>query len=506
MACPMQEAGKRVPAVPWSWFIATAAFLPIWAVTILPVSLFYQLGKAAVHHLVDPVVGTTSRPLMNLDSGYVVGDSQLIPRAQRKYDIVILGATGFTGRLATRHLAKTYGVGKVVTWAIAGRSLDKLQHVRQSLADELDMPELVAKLEIIVVDTSVPSTLPKLVEHTRVVATTAGPFALFGSPVVEFCAKFGTHYVDITGEVGWVKAMLQMWQETAQKTGAKIISFCGHDSIPWDLSVFKLQEILMKECNDEMATVSFWDFVLAAAPGGTLATILSAIEGTSPVKAVSSDFDLFLRLPDGSKSKYLLNAELPSFIEPSRSPFEKFASSAWTMPFIMAGVNSDVARWSYALRSAGSRSLIYREYAAMADFKSAFTLYAQLLIFGSMLFNPITRSFLKHTVLPKPGEGPSMSDMENNFFLCIKGEGIGVNGNRVESIMFFNRDPACLDTSRMLIESGLCLALEERRLPKKDAGGFWTPSTALGNVLLERLTATGTSFASRIVPSNGSKL
>jgi short subunit dehydrogenase-like uncharacterized protein len=140
----------------------------------------------------------------------------------------VLGATGFTGYLAARHLAKTYGVNQSVKWAIAGRSASKLDQVKSALALELNQPEIATSLDTIVVDTSIPATLPKLVSVTRVVATTAGPYSLYGNSVVEFCAKFGTHYVDITGEVQWVQAMLCQWQTTAQASGAILVPFCGH--------------------------------------------------------------------------------------------------------------------------------------------------------------------------------------------------------------------------------------------------------------------------------------
>jgi hypothetical protein len=165
---------------------------------------------------------------LSLDSGHVVGPSTIVPRSERQYDIVVLGATGFTGYLAARHLAKTYGVNQSVKWAIAGRSATKLEQVKSALALELNQPEIATSLETIVVDTSIPATLPKLVSVTRVVASTAGPYSLYGNSVVEFCAKFGTHYVDITGEVLWVQAMLCQWQTTAQASGAILVPFCGH--------------------------------------------------------------------------------------------------------------------------------------------------------------------------------------------------------------------------------------------------------------------------------------
>lgn len=224
LASPIEQDNKRIPAVSMTTFVMTTAFIPVWASTILPLSVIYQAGSAALKPITKLIAPKEKAP--KLDSGYVV--DSITPRSERKYDIVVLGATGFTGKLAARHLAKTYGVNKTVQWAIAGRTQTKLETVKQELANELGIDD-VMNVDTIVCDTAVPSTLPKLVNNTRVVATTAGPYTLYGSPVVEFAAKYGTHYVDITGEVDWVKAMLCQWQETAQKTGAKIISFCGHE-------------------------------------------------------------------------------------------------------------------------------------------------------------------------------------------------------------------------------------------------------------------------------------
>ena len=202
----------------------------------------YQLGKLAVSAFRGNPPPTRWSP-QSLDSGYIVESTQgILPQTERTYDIVVLGVTGLTGRLAARYLAQTYGVpkrtsnqakGGAVNWAVAGRSELKVRQVLEELAVELNVPELVTRVEIVVVDTSLPSTLPRLVHDTRVVATTAGPYSLYGSSVVEFCAKFGTHYVDITGETTWVKTMMNQWQSTAQQTGAILVPFCGHDSIPW---------------------------------------------------------------------------------------------------------------------------------------------------------------------------------------------------------------------------------------------------------------------------------
>ena len=487
---PLEDRHRSKPTR-FGPFLASALTVPMVSITVLPLSLAYQVGRRVLR----PFMGSGDKQdEISIDSGYQVDPSQIIPHADRTYDVVILGATGFTGYLSARYLAESYGQ-KDISWAIAGRSQEKLDAVKQRLAADLKNDDLL-HIPTILVDTSVPLTLPALVSQTRSVATTAGPYTLYGSHVVEMCAKFGTHYVDITGEADWVKAMVMKWQETAQDTGAKLISFCGHDSIPWDLCVMKLQQELREQCGDDLKTVTFWDEIKGAAPGGTLATIYNAIDGKS-VKAPRGAFDPFLRLPDGSKSAYVTTLENPTFIAPSTSPWDG-DKQRWTAPFIMAGVNGQVVRWSHALRQDGNPSLTYREMQVCPDFRGAFMNFFGLLTFGTLLLNPLTSSLMKRYVLPKPGTGPSMEKMVNKHFLCIYGEGIGAKGNRAETIMYFPRDVGCLDTSRMLIESALCLVKDESKLAQK-GGGFFTPSTGMGQPLLDRLINTGTHFSTRVV-------
>jgi short subunit dehydrogenase-like uncharacterized protein len=185
----------------------------VWITTFVPFTLVCLLLNRLI---IKPLRGQYEPP--KIDSGHEVKDKDVKPRADRTYDVVVLGATGFTGRLAVRHLAKTYGVNKSVKWAMAGRSAKKLDKIKKELAEELNIKEM-AQVDTIVVDALDPSTLPKLVTQTRAVATTVGPYALYGNHVVEFCAKYGTHYVDITGELDWVRTMYMHWQDTAKKDG-----------------------------------------------------------------------------------------------------------------------------------------------------------------------------------------------------------------------------------------------------------------------------------------------
>jgi short subunit dehydrogenase-like uncharacterized protein len=479
---PIEKDGKSMPVVTTGTFLGALAMVPIWATVVLPLTTIFQIGKA----IIKPLSPKPEEP--KYDSGYVVDAKDITPRPQRKYDVVLLGATGFTGRLGARHLAKTYGVNQTVRWAIAGRSQAKLDKVKTELAEELGIPEIL-NVDTILVDTSNASTLPALVRDTRAVVTTAGPFSLYGSSAVEFCAKFGTHYTDITGEITWVQKMAATWETTAQQTGAKIVSLCGHDSIPWDLVTSKVAQILKEEKGEDLASIDIRNECYASASGGTLLTMSLGLAGKLVQPPAT---DPFLAKSKNPGLKVVNN--LPTSISKTILPWN--GQTKYKSPFVMAVVNMQVVEWSQALRGS-SIPLAYSEYSINPDFKTAFVGYFGLIGIVSALLNPITASLLQRFVLEKPGGGPSMDAMEKDFFLVLHADGVGSKGTPAEAVMYFSQDPGYLHTARMVVEAGLGLALTEDQLPIQE-GGFLTPSVALGDVLLKRLQDTGTYFSSRL--------
>jgi len=492
----MKQDGKQIPSVSITEVLVTVGILfPVWVTMIFPLTLFYQLFKGIKGRIFPQ--SPTFIPQSPFDSGYqITSDTMIIPRNSRTYDIVILGATGFAGKLAVRHVAKTYGVGtssNPVKWAIAGRSKAKLEAVKTALARELNMPEL-QNVEIILVDTSIPSTLPNLVRDTRVVVSTAGPFWQYGSSVVEFCVKFGTHYTDITGESSWVKTMMTKWQDLAKQTGAKIISLAGHDCIPWDLSISILAKQLKEETGEDLKEVTCFVEAKSSASGGTMETLMMGASGIVPSSPVG-DEDPFRYRIDGTKHSENFEANIKFYPSKITKPWDQ--EPTWGSPFFMSIINQDVVSWSQALR--GGPPLKYSEVSVYPDMKTAFVGYFQLVLFMTAILNPITKNLLRTFVLPKPGEGPTMEDMEQKSFLTVTTKGIGSSGNTiVEAEMYFPRDAGYLDTARMVVESGLCMALEEDSLPIV-GGGFFSPGFALGETLLKRLTTTGTFFSSRVM-------
>lgn len=409
LASPLATDGRTIPITPWSEFLTTFAVgVPLWLATVVPLSLAATVLSQLVPTNQKKKEKERQQLLSSFDSGYVA--DSVTPPSDRPYDIVVLGATGFAGFLAARHLVQTYGINTSsqdgVRWAIAGRSRSKLEQVRARLGATTN-----DEIPIIVVDTTVPSQLPRLVDATRVVVSTVGPFAEYGSTVVEFCVKFGTHYADITGEVDWVQAMMEQWQSTAEQTHAVLVPFCGHDSIPWDLSTMCLLDVFeQKFVDDTLQSVTFLDSAVGGASGGTLATVLRNIRhGPMPRKQENID-------PMECSRNEQQNQLQPLMAFPLRKLHTVwYDTPIWTSPFVMAVVNSKVAAWSYAHRGAkGSGGVVqYDEVLYMPDFKTAATTFAGLVMFGTALLNPLTRFLLYKYVLPKPGEGPSMEDMEN---------------------------------------------------------------------------------------------
>ena len=487
----MQQDGKFIESVSTAEFVLMLGIMvPVWATVMLPITITYQLFKGVRDRISPPKEFSPQSPF---DSGYQVQAHDIVPRPARRLDIVILGATGFAGKLAVRHLAKTYGVGKSVKWAIAGRSKEKLEKVITDLAKELNMPVL-HDVEIIIADTSAPSTLPDLVRDTRAVVSTAGPFWQYGSAVVEFCAKFGTNYADITGESSWVKSMMARWQDIAKETGAKIVCLAGHDCIPWDLSVSFLAKRLLDETGEDLKEVTCFVEAKSSPSGGTFETILMGASGTVPS---TPPVNPFRYRADGSNHSQDFSANLKPYLSKITKPWDH--QQAWGSPFFMSIINQDVVSWSQALR--GGMPLKYSEVAVNPDWKTAVCGYFQLVLFVTAILNPVTKSLLMKFVLPKPGEGPSLENMENDNFLTVSTIGTGTGGSKAEGAMYFPRDAGYLDTARMVVESGLCMALQEDQLPVT-GGGFFSPGFVLGETLLVRLTSTGTSFDSKITKAS----
>jgi short subunit dehydrogenase-like uncharacterized protein len=402
-------------------------------------------------------------------------NEKLSTRADWAYDVIVWGATGFTGKLVAEYLQEHYADPSRLKWAIAGRNRDKLIAVIADLAAGEAPPD------IIVADSDDAGKLLKLAAQTRVVLTTVGPYALYGDKLVEACVKAGTDYCDLSGEVQWMRRIIDTHQAAAEASGARIVHSCGFDSIPSDLGVQFLQEHAVKTTGHPCKRVEL--LVRAMRGGGSGGTIASALNA---LKESSQDREVARILVD----PYSLNPEDerkgPDGRDQQNVRYNDLAS-VWTAPFIMAQINHRNIRRSNALLGhTYGKDFRYGESISCGTgpagwLKATATTagIGGMLLAGSFDF---TRENLIRHFVPKPGTGPSQTERENGFFnLQLVGE--TDNGEVLKARVTGDRDPGYGSTSKMLAESAICLAKDSR----STGGGIWTPASALGPILRERM-------------------
>ena len=395
----------------------------------------------------------------------------------RDLDVVVYGATGFVGRLTAEYLVRSAPAG--VRIGLGGRSADKLA----KLKDELGRDDL----DVIVADSSDLDALTVMARRAKVVATTVGPYRQYGEKLVEACASVGTHYADLTGEVLFIRDIIDRFDDTAVKTGARIVTSCGFDSIPSDLGVLLLHEAAGEDLEDTTFVVKA---IKGGPSGGTIASVKGQVDEMKSDKAHRrAAADPYALSPDRSAEPDLGNeADLrgAAYVE---------EVGAWVGPFVMAGINTRVVRRSNALQDhAYGRRFKYREVMStgggVAGRAKALGMAAGLggLVTGLVL--PPTRLVLDR-VLPKPGEGPDEEARRNGFFK-IEIHARGASGKKYVARISAQGDPGYAATAEMLGEAALCLARDEEHLPPR--AGVLTPATAMGTALVERLRAVGHTY------------
>jgi short subunit dehydrogenase-like uncharacterized protein len=383
---------------------------------------------------------------------------------QKDIDIIIYGATGFTGKLCVKYFQS---LDTTVTWAMAGRNLTKLEKVAE---------ENQTKVEILIADSDDEKALDNLTSRARVILSTTGPFHRYGSKLVASCIKNHTHYVDITGENFWVKGLIEKHHKEASAKGIRIIPSCGFDSIPSDLGTF----FAAKALSQPIKRIESFHSYQGGASGGTLETMFSMGE---------------LDLGDDLTDPFLLNPE-DSYSNKQKQLSsdrigiaKKSEINAWSGPFIMATANTRVVRRTEALLALRQESygadFTYQEH---AFHKSWFSAVKSLLLTGLsvlVLLSPLKR--LVKPFLPKPGEGPSESVQENGWFDCkyiVETE----EGIKKVFNMSGKGDPGYKVTSKLVSECALCLIENQDELPGgKEYGGVLTSASGLGDPLIARL-------------------
>lgn len=401
--------------------------------------------------------------------------------AKREHDLVVYGASGFVGRLLAGYLAQAAPPGTRI--ALAGRSQARLAAVRAGL------PAAAAGWPLVEADAADPAALASLARSARAVATTVGPYARYGLPLVEACARAGTHYADLTGEVLFVRAAIDLADPVARETGARIVHSCGFDSVPSDLAVLLLHERAAAEGAGGLRDVRLVATVRGGFSGGTLDSLRGQVDALRRDPAARRVVrDPFALSPNRAAEP--ATPQPPDAGPPSRTP-----EGGWLAPFVMAAYNTRIVRRSNALQDwAYGRALRYGE--AMACGRGlrgagiAFGVTGGLAGFLAAMRLPPSRALLDR-VLPAPGTGPGEAQRERGWFrMVVDAETEG--GRRYRATAAGRGDPGYAATAVMLGESALALALDGA-LP--DRAGSLTPATALGGVLAGRLRAAGHTYA-----------
>lgn len=392
----------------------------------------------------------------------------------RELDIVVYGATGYTGRLIAAYLAARTAAGLELRWALAGRSIGRLMALRE----ELGAPE---HTPLIVADAASPDSVTALATRTRVVITTVGPYQLYGAPLVEACARAGTDYVDLCGEVPFMRWTIDSHEDLARSSGARIVFSAGFDSVPFDLGVWFLQEQARQRYGQPFPRVKGRVRAMNGTfSGGTLAS------GQATMAAAMKDpATLQLLMTPWALTPGFEGPEQPA----GTTVEEDEAVGGWVAPFVMAQINTrNIHRSNFLLGHPWGTDFRYDEMMMAGPGEDGHALAKALAATDMMATDENA---------PRPGEGPTREERENgNYDLLFIGErsadetrpGDRDGGGEPERLtvrVTGDMDPGYGSTSKMIAECALCLTDEARDLP----GGIYTPAAAFGMAIIERLRA-----------------
>ena len=390
----------------------------------------------------------------------------------REFDIIIWGASGFTGRLVAGYIFNKYGTNGNLKWAMAGRNLAKLELVRSKVADKT--------VPLVVADSNDNESLKEMVKRAKVICTTVGPYAKYGSKLVSVCIENQTHYCDLAGEVQWIRRMIDKHHESAVANQTKIVNCCGFDSIPSDMGVYFIQKIskakkgqIAKQIQMRVAGAS------GGISGGTYESLSHVNEEAHKDKNIFKVLINPYGLNPVGEQEGLDKYDLRTIV------YDK-ASKSWIGPFVMAAINTKIVRRSNALSGyAYGKDFRYDEATLSGKgLKGRVKGFISVIPIGLMM-SAKPGSLLKRIIdkiLPKAGEGPNKKQRENGFYnlrFYITYE----DGSKALAKVIGDMDPGYGSTSKMLSEAAICLAKDELSY----LGGVLTPSTAMGDKLLSRL-------------------
>ena len=404
-------------------------------------------------------------------------------RMRKPLDVIVFGASGYTGCLVAEYLQATYGTRRGVAWAMAGRNRDKLAEVRDRIGAPATLPLRLA-------DATDAASLARLVAQTRVVISTVGPYQQHGQPLVAACARAGTDYVDLCGEPGWMAQMIMLLDAPARASGARIVFSCGFDSIPFDLGVVYLQTQALQRFAEPLVRVRARVRELkGGASGGTVASLLATVELMAHDPALARTMADPFALTPGFRG--------PAQPADDTASYDEWAGS-WSGPFIMAAINTKNVHRTNALRGhPWGTDFVYDERLLTGDGTPGWW-RAQALAQGSRVQSALlgqapARELLRRYVLPRPGTGPSARQRDAGRYEVLF-IGATAQGRMLRACVRGDRDPGYGSTSKMIAESALCLVRDVDR--SATPGGVWTAGAAMGLALIRRLQAhAGLSFA-----------
>lgn len=398
---------------------------------------------------------------------------------QRELDLVLWGASGFVGRRVAHHLARRIADGESLRLGFGGRRTDGLEALRAEL------PAAAREVPLVFGDAFDRASLEAMAKRTRVVCSVVGPYASYGTDLVEACVENGTDYCDITGETHWMRQMIDAHQADAERTGARLIFACGFDSVPSDIGVLALQREAMERTGAPCPRIRLRvKRMRGGLNGGTAASLMNRNANgmdAATVRAIRND--PYSLNPPGERHGPDRPTDVGRF-----TARRDVGLSAWTVPFVMAPINTKIVRRTNALLDYPyGRGFRYDE-AMLAGGGAKGWIAASLGSLGSGLFlralgKEPTRRLLSR-VLPKPGEGPNEETRRTGGFELLLVGGLA-DGRELQLRVRGDGDPNTESTSKLAAESALCLTQDDVDI----GGGFWTPASALGESLLNRLLA-----------------
>ena len=406
-----------------------------------------------------------------------------------KFDVVVYGATGFTGKFCSKYLTEKYGMKGEFKWAIAGRSLERLKILKSELTE---IKNEMKDLEIIIVDSSDQDSIEEMCKKTKVVIACVGPFEEYGTPLVYACAKQGTDYVDITGEFTWVAKVAKMYAEQAKKSGARIVNQCGWDSVPYEQLTYECSKKLNKNYNQSLERIDIYNEFVGELSGGTFLTARNGFDKKLRSMAFGVNKDKrskknsvsppYYNLPSESDQIKVLNVQTNQ--ESPLFPWYDRKIESWTGFFVMSSINfAAINRLNNHIGMASNKSLSYSDKMLHKNFKAIVKTYIGYIWFlCAIMCKPL--GYLMSTYFIRPGQGPSESMREKsygNLWAVSKGN----QGAEVCNIFTCNTDPGYVITGKIVSEAALCFIFNRNEL--NTCGGFYTPISQFKECLVDRI-------------------